>query len=387
MALAVAVVGLPPSGDVQLVLPDDRRVHEVIARTAAAGAEVGFLGITIELPHQLAGLGLESVKPAVAAGEIDVPLPVHLRGRRIAPLSIHNVLAWRMVLPGYLAGVLIEREETRRIGRGRLALVIHAIGRDDEDTILHDNGRANRQAALESARKNAQILHHVELPEDLGLAALAGYIGANDLPAIVHIIDALAIDARRGHDAVGLCSGAVLERIMDRLPEELAVRFAETQQHALRLFLLGIVWVVGADENPAAGHDGTAQRLAAQLRRPFDVLGLALFDAPRVGKAGLVGSGQVALDAAAEHRPGTRAGLDLDRRGRFFFLDGRGSSCAGRAEHQKKPSRNDPRSRVQEPHSVCPFGHPASGVALAPRVHLSGRYRDLARRFFVTSWR
>ena len=75
------VLGVLADADVDLVVVDDRRADEVVAGAGAAELVDGVLGVAVELPDQLAGLGAEAVEPAVAAGEDDLPDAVDLARR------------------------------------------------------------------------------------------------------------------------------------------------------------------------------------------------------------------------------------------------------------------------------------------------------------------
>ena len=58
-----------------------------------------------------------------------------------------------------------------------------------------------RRADGQIVREDVQFADHVQLPEDLFLAARAGGIGADDLGAIVDVVEPIALDDRAGADA------------------------------------------------------------------------------------------------------------------------------------------------------------------------------------------
>src|SRR5579864_7480870 len=94
---------------------------------------------------------------------------------------------------------------------------------------------------------------------DIGLAA---GVGANQLVAVVHVVDAVPLDGGGGGDAdLGeVVLVGVGQLVVDRLPEELAVRLAEAHQDALVVLDLRVarLVVVGADVDLAAGDDRAA---------------------------------------------------------------------------------------------------------------------------------
>ena len=87
---------------------------------ASAARPCAPVGIAVELPDQLAGRRLEAVEPAVAAGEDDLRLAVDLGVGRVGPLAFDDLVAGQVVLPGELAGLLVDGDEARRLGRRRL---------------------------------------------------------------------------------------------------------------------------------------------------------------------------------------------------------------------------------------------------------------------------
>src|SRR5262245_29218373 len=115
MANAGAEFRVLTHSDVDLVLINHRRGDDVVFRSAAAFLKIGGLGIAIELPDRLARLGFEAAKPAVAASKHDLALAVDHGISRVGPLSEHDLAAGRVVLPGDLAGLLVDGDETGRV--------------------------------------------------------------------------------------------------------------------------------------------------------------------------------------------------------------------------------------------------------------------------------
>ena len=104
--------------DVNLSILNDRCRNEVASGAFAAKLVFGSLGIAVEFPENLAGLGFEAAKPAVAAGKDDLLDAADFGKGRVGPLTVHDLVAGRVVLPDHFAGFLVQGNETRRI-RGR----------------------------------------------------------------------------------------------------------------------------------------------------------------------------------------------------------------------------------------------------------------------------
>ena len=141
------------------------------------------------------------------------------------------------------------------------------------------------------------LLHHVELPDDVGFV-LAGVlfilvgavvlvvvkalgVEADDLAAAGDEPQPVPFDAGRAADAhqrpiVHAAGGQLLARV---LPEELAVGFVEAQEHAQvdrgRIALQIAGAVVGADVDLAVGDDRVAVGLRAEPGDPLDVLAIS----------------------------------------------------------------------------------------------------------------
>src|SRR5262249_23228520 len=144
------------------------------------------LGVAVELPKWLAGLRLEAVQPAVAAGEDHLALAVDLGVRRVRPLSFQDLVPRRSVLPDHLATVLVNGEEARRLRVDHLAALLRdAVAGDHVHQVADDQRRAGRHLAGE----DAQLLDHVELPD-----RLAGFdVGADHLAAVADIVNPIPL--------------------------------------------------------------------------------------------------------------------------------------------------------------------------------------------------
>src|SRR5262249_7115215 len=153
------------------------------------------------------------------------------------------------------------------------------------------------------------VLHAVVLPVQEAFG-----VGADELAAVADVIKPVALHRGAGTDAL---LGPVVDAprgqlVVDRLPEELAVRLAETHDDALVQPLLpGLIdvagiarlLVVGAAEYLAAGDDGSAVGLGAQVHAPLDVLLAAGLDAPFGWDVPFERIDEVTTNAAAEHGP------------------------------------------------------------------------------------
>src|SRR5262249_11378976 len=136
--------------DDDLLADNYRRGDEVALGAATAELILGILGIGVELPDQLAGLRLEGIEPAVAAGKDDLRLAVDYPVRRIGPLAVHDCLARRAILPLHLAGLFVEGEEARRLRRRNVNVpFIDAVGRHHEQSVAGYQSRAGRHIVRE----------------------------------------------------------------------------------------------------------------------------------------------------------------------------------------------------------------------------------------------
>ena len=153
---------------------------------------------------------------------------------------------------------------------------------------MHD-GRGVRQVV----RIGADLLHHVERPDDVGVelsgellvleravvlvVAEPADVETEEHRAVAHVVEPLAFDQRRRGDALKrpVVGASRLElRRASAATWNSPVRFAEGHQHAAvaRLFLVAHQLVVGADEHHAARDDGIAVALRAEIGHPLHVL-------------------------------------------------------------------------------------------------------------------
>ena len=204
MADAFAVLGIFADGDVHLAVVNHRRADDVVARGGRAERVERRLRIAVELPEQLrvafavAG-GIEAVEPAVAAAEDHLRLAAEhgVAGRR--PLAVQDVGAGRLVGPEHLAGVLVEGHEARRVGGGDVVVLdVDAVRRADEEHVAGGGDRAGGHVVL----RDAELLHHVEHPNDFGfVVGVAVGVEAADFAAAGDEPEAIAFDERRAAEA------------------------------------------------------------------------------------------------------------------------------------------------------------------------------------------
>src|SRR5207244_3275845 len=116
-------------------------------------------------------------------------------------------------------------------------------------------------------------------------------IRTDKLAAIVDVIKAVALHRGRRTDTLlgPVIDAAGGELIVDRLPQEFAIRLAEAHDDAfIQRLVPGLVdvagiarlLVIGADKDLAAGNDRSAVSLRAQIDAPLDIFLAARLDAP-----------------------------------------------------------------------------------------------------------
>src|SRR5262245_13623521 len=88
MTDAQLVLRILPRADVDAVLVNNRRGDEIAAFPFASQLVFRLLGIAVELPQELAVLGIERVDPAIAAGKDDLRLVVDDGVGGIGPLTV-----------------------------------------------------------------------------------------------------------------------------------------------------------------------------------------------------------------------------------------------------------------------------------------------------------
>ncbi len=217
---------------------------------------------------------------------------------------------------------------------------IDAVGRRHVKPLAHEQ----RVAAGHLVREDAQLIAHVEAPEDVGIVrrrrdrrltragGVLGLIEKRPLVAIGHPrgiqaqhfaaigdqVNAVAfggvLDGRGGAEA---CFGIVAdvagrELWGGQLPEQPAGGFVQAEKDAVIAFVAGVArrGIVGADVNSSTGDSDIAPATGAELCRPFDVPGrgrvdliAAILSLTDVGgeRQALLGRHHVARGVAAPH--------------------------------------------------------------------------------------
>ncbi len=285
VADALAVLGILADAEKDVVVVNDGRGDDVAARAAAAEHVFGVFGVEVVLPEQLALERLEGVAPAVAAGEDHLRRAADFSEAGARPLAVQRVLAGVLARPDDFAGVAVHGDECGRVRRGQIQVpLVDPVGRVNVDEVADDDRRRSGQVV----RKHAQLVDHVERPDDVGVFLLvvllvlhravvfavehALDVDANQLAAIAHVIRTVADHARGRADAllgpvVHLPGGQLVVR---GLPEELAGLSVEAEHHALVAFDLRaeLTAVVRADEDAPAGDDRVAVCLGPERRAP-----------------------------------------------------------------------------------------------------------------------
>ena len=164
VARAFAVLGVLAHGDVDAVLVNHRRSDQFVSCAATAQFVDAAFGIALEVHNSLPVSGLIGIEAAVAAGEDDLLHAADRADRGTRPLTVQNALAGADLPPLDGAGHLIDGDKAGSVGRGDDDMAfIDAVAGDDKDKVAVDVRRTGRHVV----REDAQLLHHVELPDDL----------------------------------------------------------------------------------------------------------------------------------------------------------------------------------------------------------------------------
>ena len=208
-----------------------------------------------------------------------------------------------VVFTHQLAGLGVERDEARGSRRRDVDVgpVLAVGGADVEDAVDHEH-----RAVGGVVREDAQLIHHVVAPKDVGillggidrcgllrrvLGHVLGLVGVGALVAIGHAFSveaqhfaaagddpqAVAHHQRRGQKAqvLPVVDLARLELGHHELPEVSASLFVEAVQDraVARVLLVAGRLVVGAHVHLAAGNHRVAVALRAELHGPLHALG------------------------------------------------------------------------------------------------------------------
>ena len=159
---AFAVLGILAVGDVDAVLEDHRRCDHLVARSRPDG----ILRIGVELPQLLAGSCFVAANPAVALRGDDLHNAADRAHSGRRPLAVQNAVLDRVVFPDQLAVVLVQRDDRGARGEGTLTWLsswpLEVLTKSD--VTPHD-----RRGIRQVVRIRADLLHHVERPDDIGI--------------------------------------------------------------------------------------------------------------------------------------------------------------------------------------------------------------------------
>ena len=298
------MLGVLAHRDVDEPVVNHWRADEMVSVSASAEGVLRLFRIAVKLPEQLGlavlAAGVERIEPAVAAAEEHLGYAAEFGVGRARPLAVEHVGTRRAVGPEHRAVALVEAEETRGLGVREIQMAfIDAIARVHEQEVAGTRHTAGAHVVL----RDAELLHHVEHPDDVGLV-LPLLLLSREGPVVLPVAKALGVEAlhlaaagdipepvafheRRAADAlqrpvVHPAGGEFLTRV---LPEERAVGRVKGEQAAevggRGIPLQPALAVVGADERLAVGDHRIPVRLAAERRHPGDVLrGLRI---PRAG--------------------------------------------------------------------------------------------------------
>ena len=310
------MLGVLTHPDVDLVVVNDGGRQDVVAGPAPAQYPVCILGVAVELPDQLTGLGVERIDPAIAAREDDLASPVDHGIRRIRPAPVKQLLANDRAFPDQLSRILVQRDEVRRKRRRDVHVsFVDAVAGHGIEEVTDDQWRSRRQVV----GKDVELGDHVIRPDDIAVdrfgsllvrdgtvvlaVAEAVRVQAGDGRPVRHVVESVAFDVRGRADAL---QGPVVdppraELFVRHLPQKLTAVGIERHHHAEIVLEPRIPppLVVRPDEDFPAGDDRSAVRLRADFRGPLDVL--TALDIPARRQAGLVRD-HVAGRRIAEHR-------------------------------------------------------------------------------------
>ena len=244
----------------------------------------------------LHGRRIEGVENAVAAAEIDLVLSVHFPERRRTPLAVLDVRPdLRVVLAEQIAGVFVERDEGRRERRGDIDVrPVLSVRGADEEPVTEVDDRAIRGVV----RKDAEFIHHVVPPEDVGIlwrdfdlrlarsghvlafvlewsliaVRLAIEIEADHFATAGRQPNFVALDGRRTEQAeiLPVIDLARRELRHHELPDEVAGVFVEAHQDRTVVLETRVARgrVVRADEHLAVRRRPDCRKSATQAWRP-----------------------------------------------------------------------------------------------------------------------
>src|SRR6266568_459475 len=239
---AFAMLGVLAGRDIDPIFPEDRRGIDfarpfrrwILDRLAVLDFVFGRIAIVLPDRFEEAavgffdGFGVEGVAPAIAATEEDQLPAVDFAGRGRTPLAVKDAGAdFGVLLAQVFAGFFVERDETGRIGRRNVGVgpVLAVAGAGVKD-VVNDEERAVGGVV----REDAEFVHHVVAPNDVGILRAGfdpGFAGTGDVwrlvleravvavghalgiqtedfAAAAHQVNPVALDRGRGEQAQAL---------------------------------------------------------------------------------------------------------------------------------------------------------------------------------------
>ena len=140
MTNALAVFRVLPNADKNLVIVNNGRGNNRIARTAPAQLPHRVFGIAVKFPNQIAGFGIQRINPAIAAGTDHLRLAIDNAISGIGPLPVQDIFTGIGFFPHQFPRIEINRKKAGRQRRRNSDMTfIHAIGRDDKQEIARSH--------------------------------------------------------------------------------------------------------------------------------------------------------------------------------------------------------------------------------------------------------
>src|SRR5262249_9178537 len=198
-------------GDIHFVVIDHRCADQLVASLWPHRV----FRIAVELPELLSGQRVVTAHPAIALSMNDLNHVADLAHRRGRPLAVQNAIKHRIVFPGQLASIFIKGNQRWGFWRRNVdvALILPVRGANVYQIAVYHRGTIRHVVRL-----RADLLHHVELPDYIGVVLarqLLLFVGpivlpitktlrvqAINLAAVRHVIEPVALYQRRGTDAL-----------------------------------------------------------------------------------------------------------------------------------------------------------------------------------------
>src|SRR5882672_1309895 len=175
-AYSLAVFGILADGDVNSVFIEDRRSVDFAGTFGGRVSKLLPLGrIAIVLPDGLQEtgvtfldrFGVEGITEAIAAAEQNELAAIDDGKRGGTPLTVENARAdVGIILSEQFASLRVQGDEAGRIRGGNVGVgPVLAVGGANVHDAIDDQHRAVGGVV----RENAQVIHHVVTPDDVGV--------------------------------------------------------------------------------------------------------------------------------------------------------------------------------------------------------------------------